>query len=599
MRLGLDFGTTNSSISYYDGKDLFRIHLDPANDSPYVLPSLLYIDRKYAAVVGTEAAREYLKRETGRPVRWERRRVGEIEVTASEMSYIRDVHVMTDVAANGRLLQSVKTGLRDGSYEGTQIFDRFYTLDELIAILLRAIKASAEQHFGQECTEVVIGRPVRFADDPAVTGRGEEILFTAARFAGFKKIRFQMEPIGVAYLHHRSSSQREIVLVFDFGGGTLDLTVAELGGTQPPKILATRGVLVGGDDLDRRIMQSLLKYFGAKATVAGDRGLPPHVLELLESWQTMPELSRGPNRRLINDLKKTTRDRRAIHALETLATRNLGFKLFTEIERAKKRLSTEPATTLDFVHDNIQIHERITRPQFEVMIRDEMSHVREGVWQVLDDAGLAPSQIDVVLRTGGTSAVPAFTRLLALIFGEEKLREMDLLTSVVGGLAVVAHEEAGWEPAYAARYALNPVSDVRAAGAAPYEPYEMRIGNRCYVDQPFTLSRIPITLSGLPAIRTAMSDRNASADEVLRFHLSKPARVYVAYDATAKSLPEWLRSFTPEEMQVEVDQWGTGRLFHVYGRDFAPGPVVLGGNHGVGYGEDVFMNYLVVVKLLA
>jgi len=605
MRVGIDFGTTNSSIASFDGSRLSLIQLDSSSDNPHVLPSLIYIDHDYEAVVGTEAATEYLERETGRPVRWEKRYVGEIDVMAagrggSYIHYIQDVHAMVDTAANGRLLQSVKTGLRDRSYEGTQIFDRFYTIDELISIILRSLKVSAERQLGEECNNVIIGRPVRFSDDAEVTARAEEILFKAALFAGFEDIRFQMEPIGVAYLHHRSSSHRDIALVFDFGGGTLDLTVAEVGGALKPKILATRGVLVGGDDLDRRIMQSLLKYFGAGSTIEGDQPFPPDILAKLSSWQTMPDLSRPYYRRLIEDFKKTSSNPKAMRALETLVTRNLGFKLFKEIERAKKRLSKEPATTLDFVYGDIEIHEKITRQEFEAMIQEEIKLVEEGVRQVVADAGLKPSQVDLVLRTGGTSAVPVFTRLLATIFGEEKLREMDLLTSVVGGLAVIAHEEGGWTTPYAARYATAPVpfiSGIHVDSGKPYEQYNMRMGVKCYIDQPFTLSRVPVILNGLPAIRTSSLDKNASTREFLQFHLSKACRVYIAYDAAATSVPKWLRSFTPESMQIEVDRMGAPWFLQVYGKDFPAGTVVLGGNRAPGCRGDVVMNYLVAVRL--
>ena len=78
----------------------------------------------------------------------------------------------------------------------------------------------------------MIGRPVRFSDDPAVTARAEEILYKAARLAGFDDVRFQMEPIGAAFLYHARTPERTRALIFDFGGGTLDLTVADLGGVQ-------------------------------------------------------------------------------------------------------------------------------------------------------------------------------------------------------------------------------------------------------------------------------------------------------------------------------------------------------------------------------
>ena len=429
-KFGIDFGTTNSAIAFFDGRELHRPTVDPGSDNPLVLPSLLYIDRQQHATTGLAAAREYLHHETGRRATWEKRRVGEIDVVAAGVSYVQTVHALVDTGAHGRLLQYVKTALRDPGYDGTQVFDRFYTVDELIAQILRPLKASAEEQLNRECRNVVIGRPVKFSPDPAVSDRAQEILYKAARLAGFESIGFEMEPIGAVYFYHRTSPQRELALIFDFGGGTLDLTLAEVGGPTPPNIIATLGVLVGGDDLDKRVMQYLLKYFGGMPR-PGHRALPPDVLDLLENWQTMPLLSRPHFLKILNEYRAGNPS--AIDALLTLVTRNLGFQLFREIELAKIRLSETLATPLKFEHSGINIRETITRYKFEELIAPEIEAVDSGVRQILHDAAIKPEQVDVVLRTGGTSAVPAFTDLLVRYF-----------RSAQAALAGIAHVGGGW-----------------------------------------------------------------------------------------------------------------------------------------------------------
>jgi hypothetical chaperone protein len=598
LRPGIDFGTTNSSIARFDGNSLHRLELDPANDNANILPSLLYIDRDHSAVVGTAAAIEYLRRETGRAVSWEKRRVGEIDVVNAGISYVQTVHIMVDTAAQGRLLQYVKTALRDPTYEGTQVFGRFYTVDELISILFRWLKTRADEEFGEKSESVVIGRPVRFSDDAAVTGRAEEMLYKAARLAGFDKISFELEPIGAAAFYHRSAERRQRALIFDFGGGTLDLTVAELGGKTTPRILATHGVLVGGDDLDKRMMQSLYKYFGGAAAPGGKPPVPEYVLELLDNWQTMPILSRPDYLRLIEDLRARSGNPRSIAALRTLVTRNLGFKLFREIEQAKKTLSDKWITPLGFTHDEIDIHESITRKQFEGMIVQEIDRVEKGIGQVMADAGVTSSDVEIVLRTGGTSAVPVFGSLLERLFGEDKIRDLDLLTSVVGGLAIVAEEGGGSTPPYELRYPLrlDTLGPIQATSNRPYVWYEFRVGAQCYIDHPYALRRLPAALSGLPAIATAQADKSATGSPFLQFQLPRAARVFVAYDAAVKGLPEWLRSFEHHELKILVDQWGTDRDFRVLSRKFGPGHVALGANSGPGQSESVFMNYLVIVQ---
>jgi hypothetical chaperone protein len=606
-KFGIDFGTTNSAIAFFDGRELQRPVVDPDSDNPLVLPSLLYIDRQQQSTAGLAAARQYLHYETGRRATWEKRRVGEIEVVTSSFSYVQTVHALVDTGAHGRLLQYVKTALRDPGYDGTQVFDRFYTVDELIALILRPLKASAEEQLNRECRNVVVGRPVKFSPDPAVSDRAQEILYKAARLAGFESIGFEMEPIGATYFYHRTSPQRELALIFDFGGGTLDLTLAEVGGPLPPHIIATLGVLVGGDDLDKRLMQYLLKYFGGmprpghRTSMA--RALPPDVLDLLENWQTMPLLSRPHYLKILNEYR--VENPTAIDALITLVTRNLGFQLFREIEQAKIRLSDAQLTPLQFNHSGINIRETITRYKFEELIAPEIETVDSGVRQILHAAAIKPEQVDVVLRTGGTSAVPAFTDLLAEIFDRRKLRSLELLTSVVGGLAIAAHEaraaheDRRQSPAYEVIYPKDPVSivdDIRSDTRQTYEAYELRINAACYGDAPYTVSRMPVALSGLTAIRTAQADKAIEAEEFLHLQLPRPATIYVVYDADAARTPHWLAGFAREPLTIEIDQLGTPRYLKVYAKEFAAGRVTLGGNRAAGSSGNIFLHYLIIIR---
>ena len=603
MRIGIDFGTTNSAAAHFDGRRLRPVDLDPANENPHVLPSLIWIDRKYRTRLGTAAALEYLERETGRRIIWSRRDIGAIEIIvggagSSPIHYWHDVHIVTDINANGRLLQSIKTALRDPEYEGTTIFDRYYTVDELIALILQAMKIRAENQLGQPCDEVVLGRPVKFSDDPTVNIRAEEILFRAARLAGFREIAFELEPIAAAHLFHRHSPSRQTALVFDFGGGTLDLTLVELGGSRPPNVLANRGVLIGGDDLDRRIMISLLPYFGAGAKVDGGADFPPEFLDQLQRWQTMPELSRPEPLSKIRRFQRTSDRPTAMHALETLVTQNVGFKLFQEIERTKKALSHTLVTHLTFAHGAIDIRDRILRRQFEAMIEPELTVVECAIYSVLGEAGLSPEDVDVVLRTGGTSLVPAYIEGLARIFGADKLQVMDPLTSVVGGLAIVAQEGNPQTPSYSRHY-TKPLVYCKATSGRKYQPTVLRARMQCYTDRDYRIMNLPLALSGLWGIRPADLDYDSEADRLLRFKLSRPSTVYVIYQAKARRLPRWLRGFVRvEDLQVDIRTPGGLYPFLVYRRDFPAGPFALGGAHARGYAGQVILNYLTAFQPL-
>ena len=602
--VGIDFGTTNSSVAHFDGETLTPIQLDTGNDNAQVLPSLIYIKRDFDTLLGSQAAAAYLQHETGRRPIWERRHMGAIEMIvagtgSSPIEYMHDIYDMVDINAQGRLLQSVKTALRDPEYEGTSIFDRYYTIDELITVLLQAMKRQAERRLDARCDRVVLGRPVRFSDDAGVSLRAEEILYKAARFAGFDEVAFQLEPIAAAHLYHRSSARRQIAFIFDFGGGTLDLTVAQVGGSQRPQVLATRGVLVGGDDLDRRIMESLLPYFGAGSQVAPGVNFPFDMLDLLKSWQTMPYLSRPEPLGKIREYQRTGDNPRALRALEALVSENLGFALFKIIERTKIELSEDFVAPLTFLYKAIQIRERVLRTDFEAMIAEELAHVEREIAAVLADAGLSPAGVDVVLRTGGSAQVPAFVDMLCGIFGGEKLQDMDPLTSVVGGMAIVAQEESGRAPGSYARHYERPFAAVHAESGRAYEPTILRAFRPCYTDRDYTITRLPLKLSGLHALRTADLDYTDETETLLRFRLEAPSRVYVIYPALAKTLPHWLRAYEQEPgMLVEIDTPGGRMPFFAYGRDHAAGPVTLGGPRADGYRGTVFMNYLVATRPL-
>ena len=595
MRLGVDFGTTNSTVSLYDGDTLHPIQVDPKNDNPYVMPSLIYIDRRGKTTVGAAAAEVYLRRETGRPVRWRRREAGEIGITVASLEndpieFTQQVNVLVDVAARGRLLQSIKTGLFNNRYSGTRVFEKFYLLENLISIVLESLKSAAERELGQSVERIMMGRPVRFSENDLADSRAEAVLLKAAYIAGFKDVALALEPVGVTHLYHRNTDSRHTVLVFDFGGGTLDLTIARVGGAEPPEILATQGVLVGGDDLDRAIMGWLLPHFGG----GSDGLLPPQMTDKLRTWQTMPDLSQPYFLERIRRMRRDVSDPETLLALETLVTRNVGFKLFKEIERTKKTLSEQTSAELEFEYEHIKLNQTLTRRRFERIIAPFVERVNEGILSVLERANTRPADVDVVLRTGGSSLVPAFTDLLVSIFGEEKQRLVDPLVSVGGGFAVGAYH-------YQAPEITSPATLITARKSENGASFEVRfteIGMSAYTDRDFVIARLPFALHHLPMIMLPNAEKDSGAEAFLCFTLNQPARVYVAYESTGERLPDWLRSFSPENMQIDiVEEYALiNRTMTVYGRDYPAGEVVLGGNMAKGYAGDVILNYLVIIQ---
>lgn len=445
MRVGLDFGTTNSSAGIYDGEQLTLLPLDPANASPTILRSTLFMTREGAAYIGREAITRFTEGNVGREIEYEWRYIGDAEVTFADFGTVQQaLYVKVDANAPGRLFQSLKTGLRDRSFSRTNVFGTYYTLEELIAIVLRLILERIEASTGRKVTSMVVGRPVHYSLDPAVDALAFERMRRACALAGLPEVRFLEEPTAAALAYARSACGEQHVLVFDFGGGTLDVTVMRLDGHGGRSFLATDGVPVGGDLLDQRlVMGRLLRHFGEGATL-GPRRLPfpSHVLDHLSEWQTIIELTQ-PHYLAIIDEAIAIGDRpRELRALRSLVRQNYGLPLYEAVEALKVRLSDADTATLSMHVGEIDFDEHVPRWDFERLIGPDVRAVEHCVDRALAAAGLAPADIDVVLRTGGSSRVPRFVRMLAEKFGADKLQEMDVFTGVASGLALAAWEKA-------------------------------------------------------------------------------------------------------------------------------------------------------------
>src|SRR5690606_38779674 len=146
--------------------------------------------------LGIDAMQTFLREDTGRPVILGDKVVGTIENTVAQQSrdasepdgpitIIYDVVINDDIGIRGRLLQSIKTALRSASYNGTQIFDKYYSIEELIALIFTHVKQKSELHLKQPVHHAVIGRPVTFSHDDAIDRIAEEKIRQAARLAGF------------------------------------------------------------------------------------------------------------------------------------------------------------------------------------------------------------------------------------------------------------------------------------------------------------------------------------------------------------------------------------------------------------------------------
>jgi hypothetical protein len=264
------------------------------------------------------------------------------------------------------------------------------------------------------------------------------------------------------------------VLVFDFGGGTLDVTVMRIGNPATRAVLATGGLPVAGDVFDQRIVRRKLARLFGEGTMYGPPArrvpLPTWLYDALADWQEIVTLQQPENRAILEDILSSAEQPQGLRHLIELAARNYGLALYTAVEGAKRQLSDAAEARIEFSASTFAIGEPLSRREFELLIEDETLAVESLLMQVVRAAGLTPVDIDAVVRTGGSSRIPVFVQMLQRLFGADKVRSLDLFSSVTAGLAVAAHRiEAGELVAEA--YARDPRS-----GATPdTAPAESRV----------------------------------------------------------------------------------------------------------------------------
>lgn len=409
---GLDFGTSNTALALPDGTVL---PIDPAAADARLFRSVLFFPEDEREVyAGTAAINRYLE----------------------------------DMA--GRFIQSVKSFLHSSSFRATQVRGRTYTIEDLVALLLRRVRDNAAERAGGPPEAVVLGRPALFTADATADALAEKRLRRAAELAGFKHVQFLIEPIAAALAYEATLTREELVLVADFGAGTTDLTLMRLGPARRGKpdrredVVGSSGIRIGGDSFDAEIMRhKLLPRFGSGSTykVRGftDKRLPmpQHVMAKLLSWHEMSFIRERSTQELLELLLDTSDQPAEAEALYDLVMENLGYQLFRAIEAAKVRLSRQEEATVDFEEARINIHERVTRAEFDVFCRPLLDALDACTTKLLERCEGA-GEIDAVFLTGGSSQIPAVRQLYVNRFGEERVRTADAFSSVAEGLGRAA-----------------------------------------------------------------------------------------------------------------------------------------------------------------
>ncbi len=434
---GIDFGSTNSLVSYYDGGSVRVLPIE--TDGSKIIRSVIYVHPQKGKLVGKMAIDAYLDDVSrGEPLKLIEHFTGKyIKIPKPGDGFVGMITVpqiiMIESGNRGRLIQGLKS-LLTSDFSGTDLFGEHHTLEDLLSIILGEMKMRADKLVGENVKNVVLGRPVRYvgkANEKLAMDRMRNV----ALKAGFENVEFELEPIGAALSYGKTTQKEEVVLVFDFGGGTLDISIVSYPSGQ---ILGVSGVGIGGDLIDIHIFQNkLLKYFGGQSKFGlHKQHLPKFIVNALQNWYTLTLLKTQDFLETLERLTQQTDDKVSMKNLESLVLYNLGFALYEEIDRVKKQLSYSNQENFSFNQQSIQINEALTRLDLQEIMYPLLVQIEDCVNESIKVSGLKVSEIDKVVMTGGSSLIPRVKEILAAKFGTEKISEFDVFESVVTGLGI-------------------------------------------------------------------------------------------------------------------------------------------------------------------
>ena len=368
--IGIDLGTTNSVVAFLEGgKPLVMQNPEGSKTTPSVV---LYQDGG-EVVVGEFAKRQRM-----------------LEPLRTIYSVKRFVGCRWEESQDRR--RGIEYPLIQGP-EGlvsVQVDDRLLLPEQIQAEVLRKMKHTAEEYLGEEISQAVITCPAYFNDSQRQATK------KAAELAGLEALRIVNEPTAAALAYGLSQRRNEKIAVFDFGGGTFDISILEID-KDVFEVKSTCGdTFLGGDAIDRILLDWVV-----------GRIREEHGLDLTGDLQALSRIAEA-------------------------------------VEKAKCELSTIDKTTLalPFICADAKgpkhFSSTLTREQFNGMIAPILDRLAPPCQQALKDAGLQPAQIGTVILVGGSSRIPAVQKLVRELFGQEPNHSVNPEEAVARGAAIQA-----------------------------------------------------------------------------------------------------------------------------------------------------------------
>ncbi len=367
--IGIDLGTTNSVVAVMEGGQPTVI---PNQEGGRTTTSVVGFSKTGERLVGQVAKRQAITNPENTIFSIKRFMGRRFEEVTEEMKMVPYKVVP------------------DGNLAKVQIMDRKYSPPEISAMILTKLKEAAEAYLGEKVTQAVITVPAYFNDSQRQATKD------AGKIAGLEVLRIINEPTAAALAYGLDKKKDQTIAVYDFGGGTFDISILEVG-EGVVEVKSTNGdTHLGGDNIDQELMQWIISEF------RNEHGI---------------------------DLSK---DKMALQRLKEAA------------EKAKMDLSTllETEINLPFITADASgpkhLQMKLTRARFEQMVEHILQRSVGPVKQALADAGVGPDKIDEVVLVGGSTRIPRVQEIVRSLFGKEPHKGVNPDEVVAVGAAVQA-----------------------------------------------------------------------------------------------------------------------------------------------------------------
>ncbi len=366
--IGIDLGTTNSVVAVMEGGQPTVI---VNQEGSRLTPSVVAITKDGERLVGQVAKRQAVTNPENTVFSIKRfmgRKYDEVTTEASRVPY-----------------KVVKTANADAWVE---VRGKKYSPPEISAMILQKLKQAADDYLGEAVTDAVVTVPAYFNDAQRQATKD------AGKIAGLNVLRIINEPTAAALAYGLDKKKDETIAVYDFGGGTFDISILEVG-EGVVEVKSTNGdTHLGGDDLDQRVIDWMVQEFRKSDGI-----------DLSKDRMALQRLKEGAEKAKIE--------------LSTVTETDINLPFITADQNGPKHLAM-----------------KLTRAKFEQLVDDLIGRTMGPVKQAMADASLDPSKIDEVVLVGGSTRIPKVQQLVKQFFGKDPHKGVNPDEVVAVGAAI-------------------------------------------------------------------------------------------------------------------------------------------------------------------